>query len=462
MADYNGNGTGAGRTQNGAGNGTGKHSNGSGNGHAGTADHNGFDDNPEETEGLREQYRQSKKNPWGDEGPLVCEQLEPLPITSIPPRPWAYSHFLLFGAASVLGAVDGGGKGAHAVAIALAMITGRPLLGEHVWRTGPVAIITYEDDKTEWRRRIAVACLHYGIDYDSVCRSFYFISRPRGRIRLAAQSALGRGATVMFPDGDAIIEKLRAIKAVLLIVDPFNHAHTLEDGNSNVMVAQLASEIARIAAESMVAALVLHHLRKGSTGNADDLMGAVMLRATFRAARILVRMTSTEAEELKVPAAEAWRYSRIASSKENYAPPPDRATWYKFESVKLANGTELYPDGDSVQVVTPWTPPSAFEGLQKTKIAEIFAALRTGPGDGEFYASDPRATYWAGHVIEASTGKTEKEAKRILRNWCGNQVLLEDEYYSEKRKRTVPRVTVNDAKARDILGRLYQPPEADA
>jgi RecA-family ATPase len=75
----------------------------------------------------------------------------------IPPRPWAYGHFLLFGQAAVIGAVDGCGKGAQAVAIALAMITGRELLGERVWRTGPVAIITDEDDEMEWRRRIAAA-----------------------------------------------------------------------------------------------------------------------------------------------------------------------------------------------------------------------------------------------------------------------------------------------------------------
>jgi hypothetical protein len=34
---------------------------------------------------------------------------------------------------------------------------------------------------------------------------------------------------------------------------------------------------------------------RGSLGSAEDLMGAVMLRATFRAARVLVRMDSKEA-----------------------------------------------------------------------------------------------------------------------------------------------------------------------
>ena len=47
----------------------------------------------------------------------VCEHAERHPIHEIPPRRWAYGTFLLFGAASVIGAVDGGGKGALATVI---------------------------------------------------------------------------------------------------------------------------------------------------------------------------------------------------------------------------------------------------------------------------------------------------------------------------------------------------------
>jgi hypothetical protein len=429
--------------------------NGFSNGHAGN-----FDTDPEETERLRKEYEQSKNNPWGNEAPLVCEPLAPLPMTAIPPRTWAYGSFLLFGHAQVIGAVDGGGKGAHAVVIALAMITGRALLGEHVWRTGPVAIITYEDDEMEWRRRIASACVQYSTDYDQVCGSFYFIRRPRGRIKLAAQSALGR-PTVVFPDGDAIIAALKKIGAVLLIVDPFNHAHTLEDGNSNAIVAQLAAEIARIAAESMVAALVLHHLRKGSNGHADDLMGAVMLRATFRAARILVRMSTAEAEQLSIPAKEAWRYSRIAGSKENYAPPPDRATWYKFESHNLGNGAGIYPDGDNVHVVTRWQPPDPFEDTQRSQLAEVFTTFRNGLGDGEFYTFHAGSkNRWAGNVVMTVMGKTEGEAGRMLAAWKKSGALTEDIYRSPNNHDHAKRIVLDETKAREILGALYQSPEA--
>jgi hypothetical protein len=37
-------------------------------------------------------------------------------------------------------------------------------------------------------------------------------------------------------------------------------------------------------------------------------------------------------------------------------------------------------------------------------------------------------------------------------------VLSDSQYYSHKRNRKVPRVTVNETKAAEILGSLYQPP----
>jgi RecA-family ATPase len=212
------------------------------------------------------------------------------------------------------------------------MITGRPLLGEHVWRTGPVAIVTYEDDEIEWRRRIAAACLHYEIHYEDVIGSFYLITRPGARVRFATR---GTRDAIEFPDGDAIVRHLIEIGAVLLIIDPFNHTHDIEDGNNNALIARVAAEIGRIARESSAAVLLLHHLRKASTGSTDDFMGATSLRATLRSVRILARMSGDLAEKMGLPRNQAWRYSCIAATKGNYAPPLGIAIWYRLEGVKL-------------------------------------------------------------------------------------------------------------------------------
>lgn len=381
---------------------------------------------------------------------LKCVALVPIPKDKIPPRPWAYGRFLLFGSAACLGAVDGGGKGAIAVVTALAMITGRPLLGEHVWRTGPVAIVSYEDDQAEWHRRFAAACEHYGIDPEHALANVHFITRPDGRVTFAAPGPNGP----TFPDGDALITTLKKIGAVLLIVDPFNHAHQLDDGNSNAMIAKVAAEMTRVANEGVVAALVLHHLRKGSTGMPDDLMGATSLRATFRTTRILARMTPEVAKGLKLT--DAWRYIRIAGSKENYAPPPEKATWVRLASVALGNGTDAYPDGDEIAVATHWEPRPLFEGMDAAVLRAVFEAIRQAP-----HSPRRQAKNWVGQPLTAIGGRSDKEANSIIKTWLETGVLTVEEYTDEHRHK-VDRVMLAEAKATEILAGVetaYAPPE---
>jgi hypothetical protein len=371
---------------------------------------------------------------------VECKPLLPIGRMSIPPRQWAYGNFLLLGSASVIGAVDGGGKGAIAAVITLAMITGEPLLGEHVWRTGPVGVISYEDDAVEWHRRVAAACAYYEIDYATVITSIYFIRRPRDRI-LFAQQVQG---TTVFPDGDAIIDALRDIGAVMLIVDPLNHAHEIDDGNNNVLMAKVAGEMTRIAREANVAVLVLHHLRKGNSGQPDDLMGATSLRATFRAARILQRMTSEEGGKRQIK--DPWRYIRIASSKENYAPPPDLEKWYRLASVPLGNSTNEYPEGDEVAVATVWKPRPLFEGMPNDKLAAVFEQLRRSD-----HSPHKQANNWAGNVLENVGGRSEAEATKIIQKWLENGVLTTVKRYDAVSRHQVDKVVLNEAKVAEIL-----------
>lgn len=238
-----------------------------------------MDDTPRNSSIWQQWDRLNGHAPPAEPEPLQAIALDPVGIAAIPPRRWAYGRFLLFGSAAVLGALDGAGKGTIATSVILAQITGRLLLGERVWRSGPVAIISYEDDLDEWHRRIAAACDFHGVDYDLALRSIRFLTFPS---RAVCFARMDKGQPV-FPDRQAILGQLRAMGAVLLLIDPFNHAHALDDGNNNAAIAKVAGEISLIARESGCAVMLLHHLRKGAIGEPDDLMGATSLRATFAA-----------------------------------------------------------------------------------------------------------------------------------------------------------------------------------
>jgi hypothetical protein len=375
---------------------------------------------------------------------LTCLELPAIAgFHQIPPRPWAYGKFLLFGSAAVLGAMDGTGKGFVTVAHILALVTGKPILGETVWRAGPVGIVTYEDDADEWLRRIAAACIHYEIDYNDIRPHVFFLHRPGGRVVLAQRMASG---DTLYPDSPAIIAKLRERKAVGLIVDPFNSAHLMDDGNSNVQIVRVAMELTHIAQTANVAVLVLHHLRKGATGGVDDLMGAVSLRATFRSCRILQIMSPEEASPLDIPEAERFRYLRVSAGKENYAPRASKAIWFKLVSVDLGNPADIYTEGDSVAVAISWKPPSPFEGVSLEAIHEILDAVRKGPSEGERYSPKRQAKTWAGHLIVERADRTPDQAVDILASWISSGLLMQSEYRNKQENKVIG-LTVNEALA---------------
>jgi hypothetical protein len=375
---------------------------------------------------------------------LVVTQFPELLPAQIPPRRWAYGHFLLFGSAAVLGAVDGGGKGTIVTTMCLSMITGEALLEEKVWRNGPVAIITYEDDEIEWLRRFAAACIHYNLPYGETIQHVHFIHCNEGRV-VFARSADGR---ITHPDSDGITDALKEIGAVLLVIDPYNHAHELEDGNSNAMMAKVAGEMSRVARETDAAVLVLHHLRKGSNGAADDLMGATSVRATFRSCRILSRMDVDTAKKMNIE--DPWRYTRIAGTKENYAPPPEKSKWFKIASVSLGNATEDYPEGDSIGVATTWQARPMFEGMDGDQLTAVFAAYRSRPHG---VMKQGRQVIWAGIPLVDIGKRSEREASTILAQWLDNGVLTKEDYVTETRNKA-SRVVLDEAKVSAILNDL--------
>ena len=103
-------------------------------------------------------------------------------------------------------------------------------------------------------------------------------------------------------------------------------------------------------------------------------------------------MSPEEAETFGIPEEERPRYVRMDKGKVNIVPPARKAQWFKIVGVRLENATDLYPNGDEVQTVEPWTPPAAFDGLDTGTCNRILDTIDAGLPDGERYSSAPRAT----------------------------------------------------------------------
>jgi AAA domain len=103
----------------------------------------------------------------------------------IPPRKWLLGNlFCRQFVSSVLG--DGAvGKTSFRIACALAMVTGKPITGDHVFMRCRVLLICFEDGKDELRRRVRAAMPHHGIEAAEVREWLFLATVTRSHLKLA-------------------------------------------------------------------------------------------------------------------------------------------------------------------------------------------------------------------------------------------------------------------------------------
>jgi hypothetical protein len=116
--------------------------------------------------------------------------------------------------------------------------------------------------------------------------------------------------------------------------------------------------------------------------------------------------------------------------------------------VQLGNRTELYPNGDEVQTVEPWTPPDTWSGLNSLLLNQILTDIDTGLPDGNRYTDAPNAVDRAGWrvVIKHAPAKSEADARQIIKAWVKSGLLVPLEYDNPLTRKPVKGLRVDNAK----------------
>jgi hypothetical protein len=364
----------------------------------------------------------------------------------IPPREWLLGNSFCRKFISSLLAEGGVGKTALRLAQMISLATGRALTGEHVFQRCRVLIVSLEDDADELRRRVEAVLRHYGISRQEV-RGWLYLSAPGGRFgRLMVEQDGTAVRSVLADTIEAVIVK-RNIDIVCL--DPFIKAHGVNE-NANTLIDMVMQLLADLVTKHNIAGDAPHHMSKGSgdPGNANRGRGATAMKDAARLVYTLTRMSPEEAATLNIKDDERRFLVRMDSGKVNITPPLATAKWFRLVGVELGNATELYPHGDNVQTVEPWTPPDAFDRLTHDKIAAIMATLDAGLPDGNFFthmmnAGDREA--WR-VVITHAPHKTEAEARQVIKTWVKTGVLEPFEYENPKTRKNVKGLKVNPEK----------------
>ena len=341
---------------------------------------------------------------------------------TFPRRDWIYGKHLVRKFISCTVAPGGVGKSSLSLVEAVAMCTGRPLLGISVREPLRVWVINLEDPLEEIERRVTAILLHFDIDPAELGDRLHLTSGRDTKVIVA--STTKAGTVIAQPVVDAFKAKIRRERIDVTIVDPLVKAHRVPE-NDNTAIDMVCTEFAGIADECDCAFDLIHHVRKtnGAEVTVEDGRGAVALLSASRSARALNRMTQEEAERAGV--VDPRFFFRTDNGKANLAP-PDKTQWFQLRDVPLGNGDPDLPfyNGDRVGVAEPWTWPDAMAGISTNDLRAVQKAVEAARWRENVQAAD-----WVGKAI-AGVLKLDPDSKTdrgrisgMLRTWLASGAL---------------------------------------
>ncbi|TQI74063.1 bifunctional DNA primase/polymerase-like protein [Bosea sp. AK1] len=370
-------------------------------------------------------------------------------MMAVQPREWLYGSHYIRGYVSATVAGGGAGKTALAIAEALAIATGQPLLGLEARERVPVAFLQLEDPLHEMHRRIRAVVMHYELQRVDVGGQVFVVSGRDMPVRIA--SVRGGGLEIAAPLVAEIKAWIKRRNVGLVVVDPFVKSHGVAE-NDAVLIDRVVSEWADIANECGCAVELLHHVRKtgGQDVTAEDARGSTALHGAVRSMRTVNAMSQSDAGSLGVRREDAWRYFRVDNAKANMAPRGE-ASWRKLVSVDIGNST-FNREADNIGVVTKWTPPDPMLTMTEERKAAALAHLAKGPdGAGSPWRASEKASGYAGVGIaealelDLADPQTRFTCRKLLKAWLADGSLLERYEKDNSNRRSAPFIYVQSA-----------------
>jgi AAA domain/Primase C terminal 2 (PriCT-2) len=348
------------------------------------------------------------------------------------PRQWLLRNiFCREFLSSLLG--DGGvGKTALRYVQYVSLATGRSLTGDHIFQRCRVLIISLEDSDIELRRRIWALRLHYNITEEEL-KGWLFLWAPKADDGKLME--LDRRGNLRAGDLKDSLELLVAhYKLDIVGIDPFVKSHSVGE-NDNAMIDKVVGLLTDICHKFNIAIDVPHHVNKAQNkdsepGDANRGRGASAMKDAARLVYTLNVMAKEEAEKFGINEEKRHAYVRMDKGKVNILPPARKAKWFHLIGVQIGNGTEMYPNGDEVQVVESWIPPDVMFGLTNEQVAEVLDRIEKGMEDGRRYTHVSTAKARAAWkvVVDVEPKLNEKQAKDIIKTWLVEKALVSKKY----------------------------------
>lgn len=363
--------------------------------------------------------------------PTVFEWEDP---STIPVRDWLYGKHLIRRHVSATIASGAVGKTSLKIVEALALVTGKALLGQEVPKRLNVWLFNLEDDLIELRRRVSAAMIYFNIKPADIGDRLHI----DGEKSLLITKTDHRGTTINVPIVDEIVEAIQALEIDVLIIDPLISSHDAAESDSGAMDLVMKSGWVRVAREGNCAVELCHHTTKAdaSSGTATAMSSRGSGAVVFACRSVMVLNPMSLDDAKKAGLASPSGYFSAMDDKQNLTLKTGLREWFKMESVSLGNGGKgnlASLRADSIGVVTRWHWPSnsSFtEGITGDQLQAIKNRLKIG-----MHRKDGQASDWAGYavgkILDLGTSKDTMEShdkdrvKRMLDTWLKDEILKE-------------------------------------
>ena len=361
---------------------------------------------------------------------------------TLPRREWVYGYDYIKKYISVTASAGGIGKTSAIIVEAIAISTGKDLLGVQVKEQTNVWIINLEDPISEMQMRTIAAMQHYGITPEDVRGKLFMDGEDTMQITLAAESRDG------LITNDALLEhitrKVKENNIGVIIIDPFISAHLVNENNNGSIQAVVAM-LRKLARDTNSAIQLVHHIRKGNGDDAtiDSVRGAGSLIGAARAARVINRITPDDAMALGVDEHDALGIFAVDDGKANLAPPSDKRIYRRMLSVEIANG-------EHIGVATEFKLPDLFDGVTTQNARNVQAVVAEAEANQTPFKANVQAKHYVGQAVadelklDLEKPGDKAKVKSIVKQWIKTNVLKQAEMYDKRQGRDVQCVVVGE------------------
>ena len=367
----------------------------------------------------------------------------PIDPEKIPKRRWVYDTAYIRSYVSVLASQGGVGKTSLQIVEALAICTGRDLLGEQVHERTNVWLINLEDPMEEAQRRIAAAMKYYNIKPQDIEGRLFVDAGRDVQIKFAIQNR--DGVTTNDEMVQYMSDKIEQYGIGMVFIDPWVGANDGINENDNVAMNAAVSAARWVCDKTDCAMVLTHHVRKsnGDDATVDSIRGAGSLIGAARAARVVNKVSMEDAMKLGVNEKEALGIMRVDDAKSNLAPPADKAVYRRMHGV-------LLPNQEYVGVAIPFKMPDLFDGVKAKHAMLVQRAVGVAEENGDPYRENVRSKNWVGKAVASALEldidkKPEKaRAKAIAEKWIQTGVLKLEQFSDKRAGRDVTIVSVGE------------------